>query len=109
MYFIKNILYICIVSLFVCCSSVKILNGTCNNFNGYTNQSFKKNVRLMIDSSSSYNKLYCDKRKRIISSKCENDTITIIKIKTRCNDYAYFYINKNLKIVRIVRQFKEIH
>jgi len=62
----------------------------------------KKKILKQIDSTFNNNTLKCDRFKKVIHSRCINDSVLEVKVKTWCDDYKLFYFDKKLNVVKVV-------
>ena len=92
--------------LYSCTATYKI-DVKCINEKPSKNEKIK--IIRQIDSVFYSSSLQCDKFKKIVYSKCSEKKILEIKVKTRCEDYRYFYFDKNFKMFKVIRELKEIH
>lgn len=89
------------------CSTYKLRNMECLNIK--YSKTEKSRILAQIDSVFQKSTVCCDRLDKILSCKCDEKNILEIKVKTKCSDYRYFYFDRKLNLVNIVRELKEIH
>lgn len=104
-----RIIYIILLfGLLLGCSD-KNLNLKCKFAGKQLTEITKKNILNQIDSVCNSSIYHCDKLKKITKTRCEDNKLFEIEIKTKCNDYKTFYFDSNYKLVRVIHQLSEIY
>lgn len=72
-------------------------------------ESTKSKILNQMDSVCYISGFQCDRLKKVTESKCTDDNLFEVEIKTKCDDHKTFYFDKNLNLVKVIHQLKEIH
>lgn len=104
-----RIIYIILLfGLLLGCSD-KNLNLNCKIADKHLIEITKKNILNQIDSVCNTSIYQCNKFKKITNTRCEDNKLLEVEIKTKCNDNKTFYFDSNYKLVRVIHQLKEIN
>lgn len=95
---IKCLFCLFFINLIVSCNSLKMSKNT----------AVKNKVTSEIDSIMVNSKFDCNKKYKIKSIKKTNDSLYVIKTKSKCLGQNSFYFDKNFNLIEVLIEYGDV-